>query len=482
MLLLLYIINKIKMKIIFFLFLFVDYVLSATYYQLMPKFSLNFRNVNFPISAIKNYFTRKGDITIDNKHLIMTPYINDTYGSIVTKTAFNSSIFEMHINIRIKPSKEEGSFFSIWFFNNNTERYLNLSSKFEGFGIVLNTMPQGIGKQKTSIHLIRNENYTSMKEAIMNRTDKDIKLNDKLSCFGNFVNQNLKLVIRYDEGSVRVTHSSDDSFNADCIKKFMKPLKKNYFRYALFAYNGDNIVYDPLLSEKKNQFKVKDSIEVTKLVMFNMNIKYKEFHTYNQSDYFKFKEIKENVDLIEKYAEKTKVITIDDVIAIISEMNKKIDINKDIREINFTYVNKSLYHLREYSDTLIKELSSLNATVTDKQKSNQLLKSKESILHSEIDTLVNKWDKFANKSSTVELSSDLTQRIFLLQSTYNKTKKIQSYLTKYINENINELSKEVSNNTETSPFLMIFYAVLILLNIMLIYLIYLKIGSKEKKN
>ena len=469
------------MKIIFFFLLFVDFVLSATYYQLMPKFSLNFRNVNFPINSIKNYFTRSRDITIDNKRLIMTPYLNESNGSIVTKTAFNSSIFEMHINIRIKPSKEEGSFFSIWFFNNNTEPYLNLSSKFEGFGIVLSTMPQGIGKQKTSIYLIRNENYTTMKDAIMNRTDKDSKLNDKLNCFGNFVNQNLKLVIRFDEGSVRVTHSSDDSFNSDCIKKFMKPLKKNHFRYALFSYNGDNIVYDPLLPKKKNKYKVKDSIEVTKLVMFNMNIKYKEYHTYNQSDFFKYKEI-EKIDLVEKYAEITKVITIDDVIAIITEMNKKIDMNKDIKEINFTYVNESLSHLREYSDILIKELSSLNVTVTDKEKSNQLLNSKEKILHSEIDALMLKWDKFSNKTSTEEFSSDLKKRIFLLQSTYNKTKQIQSYLTKYINENINELSKTVSTNTESSPFLVIFYAVLILFNIMLIYLIYLKVGSKEKKN
>ena len=104
------------MKTLFSFFLFVHYVYSATYYQLMPKYSLNFKNVNFPINAIKHFFNRNGDIVIDNQHLIMTPYINNSNGAIVTKDAFNSSIFEMHINIKRIISTSRASKFNCYYY------------------------------------------------------------------------------------------------------------------------------------------------------------------------------------------------------------------------------------------------------------------------------------------------------------------------------------------------------------------------------
>ena len=476
--------------LIFLLILFFlqQYVLTAgTYYQLIPKLSFDFRNKKFPLDIIKNNYHRQGDLIFFPSFLQMTPRLNLTNSSLVSKNPFETNIFEFQLRFKINPDSDSGSFLSVWFYNNNTEPYLNLNSTFEGFGLVFSTKSV-LGKpHQTKIHLIINDNEVSMQSAIENYTYFNT---EKSSCSLQIKNETVKINIKYDEGSIRVNYNNNDNLYSSCFTFFAKTLKRKKFKIGLFSYNGQNIVQDKALSKQQNSYPIKDEIQIYKLLLMNMNDKYKGNYTYSQDDFkvesTTFDNLKE-YDLVAKFNKPKK--TIDELITFVSDLKLKLSSSHDISNLNFTYLSESLDKINKYGNSLIKELSILNQTFMDDNKRKELIDNREKILDSEIDALVNKWEKMksniekTNKiNGTATLVNSLKNKLDLIQQNFSKTKQIQKYLSKYINDNIYEVSSSIQKKTKMSTFAVILFILFILLNLILLYLIKKKLGSKEKKN
>lgn len=472
---------------LFYLLLLQQYVVTGgTYYQLIPKLSFDFRNKNFPLDIIKKNYHRQGDLIFFPTFLQMTPRINLTNSSLISKASFETNIFEYQLRFKINPDNDSGSFLSVWFYNNNTDPHLNLNSTFEGFGLVFSTKPV-LGKpHQTKIHLVINDNGVSMQNAIENYTYFNT---EKSSCALQIKNETVKINIKYDEGSIRVNYNNNYNLYSSCFTFFAKTMKRKKFKIGLFSYNGQNIVQDKTLSKQQNSYPIKDEIQIYKLLLMNMNDKYKGNYTYSQED-FKYENTKINnlnkYDLVSKFNKPKK--TIDELINFISDLKLKLSSN-DITDLNFTYLSEFLETINKYGNSLIKELSILNQTFTDENKKKELIDNKEKILNSEIDSLVNKWEKMktsidkTNKiNDTATLVNSLKDKLDLIQQNISKTKQIQKYLSNYINDNIYEVSSSIQKKTKTSTFTVILFILFILLNLILLYLIKKKLGAKQKKN
>ena len=64
-----------------------------------------------------------------------------------------------------------------------------------------------------------------------------------------------------------------------------RKIKRKKFKIGLFSYNGQNIVQDKALSKQQNSYPIKDEIQIYKLLLMNMNDKYKGNYTYSQDDF-----------------------------------------------------------------------------------------------------------------------------------------------------------------------------------------------------